>query len=261
MLCLGPCQTARLHFLNFSHKFGDVIVIGHKELHEYPGEKISPTNLASFPAFLRFNKVGLIHGVPWNTNSIEAMCELTEKHLLPIKPALKDTKMITFNGGISLHCGGCFRNHSKLLEFLRNRLLPICDSSHCYNFSIDLDSDKHAASNIIASILQIQQISRCSHSKFCFESVNQPINLPVEIVSNWLHRTFDENGNTKQKQERFLLIYSNAGTENLLQIWDSLKRVDFYVIRLKINIKFRHLAKPKVLRCHLLLSLTVMLAL
>ena len=227
---------ARLHFLNFSHKSGVLIVIGHNEIdfYEDPGEKISPTNLASFPAFLRFNNVELNWNAwnawNWNTNSNEAMCKLTEKHLLPIKPALKDAKMITFSGGISPFREFFFRNHSKLLEFLRNRLLPICDSSHGYKFSIDIDSYKDAAGDIVSSILQIQQISRCFHAKFSFYSVDQPINLPVEIVSNWLHRTFDENGNKKQKQERFLQIYSNAGTENLLQIWDSLKRVDFYVI-------------------------------
>ena len=207
-----------LRAINFSNKFG--VLIGHKDLYEFPGERISLTSLASFPPFLRFNEVELTCGEPWNTKSIEKMCEL------PIKSALKYAKMIAFKGGINLNRGNYFSDHSKLLEFLHNRLFPICDSSRGYKFSIDLDSDRHAADDIIFSILQLQQISRCSHAEFRFVSANQPTKLPVELVSNWLHRTCDENENKKQ-QDRFLLMYSNTGIANAMLIWDSLKGVDF----------------------------------
>ena len=228
-----PWPLCRPYFLYLRSELGFGALIGHREFQFHPGELISLTSLASFPSFIRFNKVELTYGIILE-DSIDEMCELTENHLRPIASALKGTKMVTFNGGISPTRGSYFNDHSKLLEFLRNRLLPICDSSHGYNFSIHLASDKNSADDIIASILQLQQIRRCFHAEFRFESANQPVNLPVELVSNWLHRPSDENGN-KKRQERFLLMYSNTGIENPLQIWNCLKRVDFYSMKKSLN--------------------------
>ena len=110
--------------------------------------------------------------------------------MIPLKFALKDSNKITLYAEIDFDRWGYFRDHIHLLEYLRTRLLPICNSSRAYKFDISLGTK--SAPDIIASLLQMPEIKCCSNVKIKFEQKRKVHNqLPVEEISNWLERCGD----------------------------------------------------------------------
>ena len=147
-------------------------------------KEISLENLATFPPFLRFDKVLLKYDTR-SFSSLRTKCLLFEDCLNSIKSALKDSNKICFSANIDRADPSHFSNHSSVITYLRDRLLPICDSSRRYKFSIAFVSDKNSTTEVVSSILQISQVRRCSKVSIKLFN-NVPGRLPVEDISNWL---------------------------------------------------------------------------
>ena len=100
--------------------------------------------------------------------------------------------MITFIGEINENDPNVFSNHLQFLNHIQEELLPICDSSFGYKFVIHFNSDKLAGANVIRQLLQTHPIDRCSNVEISlYGNFEQPNELPIEAISNFLHRKCD----------------------------------------------------------------------
>ena len=203
--------------------------------------KISLSDLAAFPPFLRFDEIELRFLDPDSsfldsdgemefpdTTPIGESCQLFESQLPSIKPTLDDS-ILTIYCGVYETKPSRFRNNAELIDFLRNRLLTICDNSHGYDFYILLKSDMRAA-EYISSILQMPQIDQCSYvTIFLYFDSDQQIRLPVETISKWINRKWTKKGWRK------LLIDCDGGEVwncvNIVEMLNHLKEV-FYFLKL-----------------------------
>ena len=209
---------------------------------------VSYTDLVTFPLFLRFHHVTL--RIAENKDYDHAhdfvlmkdKCYLSEMYLQAIKPALNDS-IIFFMGMIARNDPHCFADHSELVNYLQNRLLPNCESSRDYKFSIDFwydEIESTKAASVTASILQMPQL--CKHHRpfnvtIWFKNIakNTPVQIPVEAIANWLNQKSESGMKAKvQNKERILTI--RPGTYNemdddyalaTLEIYDHLKKVNF----------------------------------
>lgn len=183
--------------------------------------------LTTFSPFLRFDTVWL-----WSLcdeHSIKEKCEFIESHLRPLKSALVDSQMIEFRARISAYDDGIdFSDHLQLLEYIRNRLLPICNSSLGYKFYIDFESDFNSAANVIASLLQMPEIKRCANVEIkIIHWRGRQNQLPIETISTWLERSADVVENNVQKQrERSLTISTEGVFGNTREMLDHMKTVN-----------------------------------
>ena len=207
----------------------------------------SGRKLAEFPRFLRFDSVVLIY----NRGRYNDPCALSLfrkkrlflQHLQVLKPALVDTNLFRFTARICLRFTApfCFsgpnykdlffkdfEDHFAVLEHLRNKLLPICNSSRHYEFEIVFStissSDPNAATNLIESLLKLPQIVVCSDVKIDVRDCRSVATLlPVEAIAKWLNQKSNDptgvNGQKNgKKKEKFLEIY-------LFEIQNGLKMV------------------------------------
>ena len=191
---------------------------------EYIQTTIYPTEneLPKFPQFIRFGQVNLLYGLAKLPNY--EMCQSVVNYLQPLKSALNDSNMINFTGLICQDQDnqGCFTDHSKLLNHLQEGLMPICNSSRGYNFDIWFCTNKNTGSKVAAAILQMPAIGRCSTLKIILRPIQDPIQLPVEAISNWLHRRYD--GTNENRKQLFLQIGAyNIG--NIGDLYEHLKKV------------------------------------
>ena len=195
--------------------------------------KLSVANLTSVPRFLRFKEVELFYAYTIGQKSIEEKCRSIENYLQPLKEALKDANSILFDGIIDRDNHTHFSDHSKLLEYLSEQLLKICNSSRGYNFYIFFRAEEaEAEANVIKSIIQMPQICRCSTLRFDLWRVPQlqPMLLPVEAISSWLNRSIGDGmnfiGRTPTPKEIFLQIFV-VSILNVVEMCDNLAEVCF----------------------------------
>ena len=190
------------------------------------GKEISLQDLSLFPAFLRFGEVDLQYFL--GSQSIVEKCDLFDGCLQSIKQALNDSNLIYFKCIVSENAANQFSNYQTLIEYISERLLPICESSRQYIFGFNFFSDKNSASNIIASILQMAQISRygCFGVYIVLIDTN-PAQLPIETISNWLNRNSGAMEIHQKQTESFLLIRSSETFQNIPEMCDFLKMVNF----------------------------------
>ena len=189
--------------------------------------KLSVANLTSVPRFLRFKEVELFYAYTIGQKSIEEKCRSIENSLQPLKKALKDANSILFDGIIDRDNHTHLSDHSKLLEYLSEQLLKICNSSRGYNFSIYLQPEEAGTgTNVINSIIQMPQIYQCSTLHFDLWPVPQPMLLPVDAISSWLNRTIGDGMNSigRTPKEYFLKIYA-ARIQNVVEMCDHLVEV------------------------------------
>ena len=192
--------------------------------------KISQSDLAALPPFLRFNIVDInvapayiliLNDNDNDTQPIAANCLLFENLLQSIKPALAGSKL-SFYGIIDESKSACFRDHLELLNYVRDRLLTICDKSREYEFGIVFDSDESAAQHVITSILETSQLNHCSNAQFRIyygsDELELQLRLPIKEISNWLHRKCDRG------RKKSLHIYSFR-IENFEEMFNHLKEV------------------------------------
>ena len=161
---------------------------------------------------------------------IEEKCKLIENQLLPLKLALYDSNMVQFTSTISGRDRCYFSDHSKLLDFIRNRFLPICNSARRYEFQIWFRSDANYDTNVIASILEMDEIKHCSNVQIGIIDGEQK-RLPIDEISNWLTPSGDGTNNSLQSlRERFLKIYYHYYTpfiQNGREMLEHLAKVYF----------------------------------
>ena len=117
-----------------------------------------------------------------DTLPITEKCLLFEKQLQSVKSALTGS-VLCFWGIINESKASCFHDHLELLNYLRDRLLPICNKSREYKFDISFDSDKSAAEHVIASILETPQLNHCSslNSGFIMAQMNRNYNYDCPL--------------------------------------------------------------------------------
>ena len=132
--------------------------------------------------------------------------------------------MVEFAVGISQDDQNDFSDHSKLLDYIRNQFLPICNSSRRYKFQIWFLSDTNFATEVIASILEMDEIKHCSNVEIGIICGEQK-RLPIEEISNWLEKSGYGMENTVQ--EKFLAIYFNVTFQYPQELVDYLKTVYF----------------------------------
>ena len=161
---------------------------------------MSLLNAASFPSFIRFDGASIVLSPSffdeedegeelWDRQPIAGKCQLLEDQLKLIKPALNGSVM-KIDANIDQDNPYCFDDHHELLKYLSDRFLPICDKSRGYEFWIGFESDANTTRFVISSILQMDQIDRCSNVKIDFLADDRT-KLPIEEISNWLHRSCD----------------------------------------------------------------------
>ena len=137
--------------------------------------------------------------------------------MLPIKLALYDSNVVQFIATISQNDRNNFSDHLKLLDYIRNRFLPICNSSRGYKFQIWFPFDANSDTNLIASILEMDEIKHCSNVEIVIIFGEQK-RLPVEEISNWLEPSDDRTNNSLQSlRERFLKIYYRGYGTSFIQ--------------------------------------------
>ena len=194
---------------------------------------ISHQTLTDFPHFLRFDRVELFYHS--GTQSFEKKCQLFVKHLQQLKEPLKESNLIRFRAIIQQQMSSQFKDHSALLDHVRNELLPICDTAHQYAFEITFFSNQSADRATIESILQIPLIIRCTNVSIQIYGTSRPTHLPVESISNWLNGTVDEGG----KKQREKLLRLGECIQNTGEMIDYLKEVHFYSYLIAITVAYQ----------------------
>ena len=206
-------------YIVFRKEF-DLIIIGNER------KMISQVELAEFPQFLRFRKILLYY------RCYEEKCQIFINTLRPLKKALNDSNLIQFeaicdqNDQTRTHFG----NHSQILNHLQKELLPICEFSRGYSFTIWFYSapEMNAGTNVIASLIQMPSIDhdRCLNLEIELGGfTGQIMQLPVEEISNWLTRKCDGIDENKKANGRFLQIYSSFNFQNVREMFENLKKV------------------------------------
>ena len=212
---------------------------------------VSYTDLVAFPQFFRLHRVTLrIEENKYFDHRddfvlMKDKCYLSEMYLQAIKPALNNS-IIYFMGRIDRNDPHSFADHSELVNYLQNRLLPNCEFSRDYVFCIDFRFDEiesSKAASVTASILRMPQL--CKHHRpfnitIWFENIvkNIPVQLPVEAIANWLNQKSESGSGMKakcQNKERSLTIwaciYNQTEDEHYAlatrEIYEHLKKVNF----------------------------------
>ena len=180
--------------------------------------------MTTFPPFLRFDEVQLEYDT--GSQSLITKCQLFEGCLDSIKPALKDSNKICFAAKIDKDDSRHFSDHRNVVNYLRDRLLQICDSSRRYIFDIFLDLVEDSNTEFISSILQISQVRSCSNVSIELFGINVTARLPVEDISNWLVPKTDDGAEICGKKKQNLIIFSHV-IPNAQEMWDHLKEVNF----------------------------------
>ena len=122
---------------------------------------ISFTEMTTIPPFVRLKDVELWYMKDFQ-QPIEEKCAFIENRLLPFQSALNDSNMIECYARIRIdQYRDDFNDHLGFIEYIRNRMLPICNSSRGYKFFIIFESDVNSGTNVIASLLQMAEIKRC----------------------------------------------------------------------------------------------------
>ena len=197
------------------------------EDYKFPTNEISLSDLAQFPSFLRFNNVLLPFCGYGDSKSNAERRQLFDACLQSIREALIDSNKIFVCAQIFQENARHFSDHQAVIDYLSNRLLPICASSRSYRFCVWFDSDENSMGNFIDSILRMPLVSRCSNVTLkLLTSFFIPIQLPLETISNWLDRnTGAMQSYQKQQKDLFLHIFSHCPHQNVPEMWALLKMV------------------------------------
>ena len=199
------------------------------------GKVTAKIGLKKFP-FLCFKTLWVLYN--GGSLSIYEKLQLLHYHLQLFETVLSDLEKVILSATINQDDQSQFRNHSQFITNLREKVLPICDSSPVYLFHIDFQSDKDAAGNFIGQILQQPPINRCQEASF-FYSNETFIQLPVEVITNWLNRNYYVGiggaGTGQNKKERILYANKQIKIQNAVEMCDWMQMViTFYFI---FNIK------------------------
>ena len=191
---------------------------------------IRKRQLAKLPQFVRFNKVELCYK---SGGTIEEKCKMFVNYLHDIEAMiLNGVNQIHFVFPISKMCLSSFSDHLQILNYLQKELLPVCGTPRGYKFEFSFDFHyphndvDTSGTNLIAQILQLHPIDRCSNIEIKLCGFSAPkMQWPCEAISNWLHQKPQEIAEKSQK--RFLKIYSGKmkNFPNERELCDHLREV------------------------------------
>lgn len=198
----------------------------------------------SIPAFLRCDNVEISFCSP----HLEAELNFIQNQMLLLKSALTDSNAIEFFVRLDKSSTGWDPHYAFIqgyfLEYIRDRLLPICNSSRRYEFIIHFYSvTEEVITNVITSLLQMPEIKQCSNIGIGISIQNNrdriKMQLPIEEISNWLEKPAEGKGiNSQSQKERFLRIIMSkyrVRNRNALEMIDHLKTVFFIHKPLKMS--------------------------
>ena len=115
-----------------------------------------------------------------------------------------------------------FKDSSTLLDHI-DKTLQISDRCRVYKFYIEFHINENTSTNVLATILQFDEIIRCSKIRVEFDFwYFTPTYLPIEAIGNWLNRT---NANRQEDNERFLKLKIRDDVPNLGEMFEHLKKV------------------------------------
>ena len=178
--------------------------------------------------FLRFNSVFIVYTSEEGSQSIDEKLQLLQNQLQLFMKAFSDLGEITLSATINQNDQSQFHDHTHLLDYFRERLIPICDSSSVYNYNFLVygQSDNDGAADFIAQILQMRPIIRCREVLFRYSNETF-IQLPVGVIANWLHRNFDGEvgGAGTSKMELTLSMNNRIKILNAMEMCDHIKTV------------------------------------
>ena len=192
--------------------------------------KIALSTLVNVPPFLRFGNVKLDYSIGFQ--SIVQKCDSFRGYLLLIKASLYDPSCIRFYVDINQEFPRYFRNHVDFLEHIRD-VVSICDSSRGYSFVFRRYRDSDDFGNVIASLLEIPEISRSSFVYFAPDREYQIMltltltQLPIEAISNWLNRVRHPLDQKKRARRLELLCPDHFQDAQIRDLCDLLKRVSY----------------------------------
>lgn len=181
------------------------------------------SNFEGIPPFIRFHEVDLRY-IFTGEGSIEENCSRLKNLLQSLKQYLEDSISVIYFGKIANDLPNHFTDHSQLIAYFRDDLLPILDSSRRYSFEIRFTSDKDAAASVIESLLQMPQIERCSNVAIGINYAN-PTQLPVDSIIQFLNQKKCDQIIRKTK-EKFLKIRLGK-IQNVSNLCDHLTKVNF----------------------------------
>lgn len=147
-------------------------------------KRIPQSDFGAFPRFLRFNNVEFWYNL--RSQPIAEKCQSVAANSLMLKTAMNGAKMICFDADINEDNPKDFNNHSQLLDHLHREFIPLCCSPFSIQFNIGFfQSENNFVLPVIGSILQMFQFHPCSVLKFKVYEVQEPIEVPLEAISNW----------------------------------------------------------------------------
>ena len=199
----------------------------------YSIKKAAIIELTKAPQFVHLNKVVLCYK---SDGTIEEKCKIFVNYLHGIETILNNLNQIHFIFPISKSKKNLssFSDHLQILNYLQKELLPVCGTPRSYKFELYFNYDfprntngvDTCGANLIAQILQMRPIDRCSNVEIMLCGMYAPaMQLPIEAISDWLHQ--ESEGIAEKSQTRFLKIYSDRSEtfRNEEELCDHLREV------------------------------------
>lgn len=183
------------------------------------------TNLNSVPSFLRFNDIKLQYEDDNDSQSIAEKCQLFKECLQQLRASLSDLNEFFLTSFIDRENSSDFSDHLTFLNYLRDELLPICRSSRRHKLIIGFNSDENSAANLITSILELSQ--QCSDLTIGLGGLNQPTELPVVAISDWLAGKSDRSVKIGAQKPESKLLQIVSSISNSQEMWEHQLEVSF----------------------------------
>lgn len=180
------------------------------------------TDLNSVPSFLRFNDLKLQYDN--DSQPIAEKCQLFKECLQQLRASLSDLNEFFLTSFIDRENSSDFSDHLTFLNYLRDELLPIFKSSRRHKFIIGFNSDENSAANLITSILELSQ--QCSHLTIGL-GLNQPTELPVVAISDWLAGKSDRSVEIGAQKPESKLLQIVSSISNAQEMWEHQLEVSF----------------------------------
>lgn len=241
---------------SFSHPFAFYIGSGIKN-RKY--RKLSDENLATLPAYLRFNEVSLIYNRQLHliSSARREKCgpEQIQVRLEPLVPKFTGSKLKLYCDFIGwLFLMSKFGNLENFLQYIDGQLLTLFKFSRAYEFDIDFIYTDQAVVGIPA-LLKMSQIMRSSSVKLVIRGITRPTDLPEDAIMGWITHSNKKGG--KKETENFLQIKMDQ-ISNGVEICDRLNEVFTFRYKQKILnekifvlILFRGIKKLKSVAYHI----------
>ena len=177
-------------------------------------------DLTNFPPFLCLNQLCLNYAD--YSSPIETKCSVFMNTINSFRSFLSNAFILHFDARIVRRDETRFSSASQLIEHVK--ALTTCFSGiNQYKFHINFWCDEEKDGFLIENLLNIPQIYRCSNVEISLFCALRATTLPVETISNWLHK---DNG----LKERVLCIHISdiQNAEDLYGRLKNVKSLHFY---------------------------------